>query len=136
MENSFRSLIENRVTTGHFDESRTIDDRVIAEIVRLATHAPSAFNLQNWRFISVRSGQAKERLCRLAFGQKQVKEAAATIIVCGRLDGYRDLRQTLQLSVDAGAIPSSLRDSWVEMVTEAIRNCNATRRSDPPLLPP
>lgn len=116
--NSFQTLIETRVTTGHFDTNRSVDDEVIREMLRLATHAPSAFNLQNWHFIAIRSAEAKEQLCTLAYGQRQVKDAAVTFIVCGKLDGYRELHETLQPSVEAGLIPASLQEQWSAMVTD------------------
>jgi phenylpyruvate tautomerase PptA (4-oxalocrotonate tautomerase family) len=49
-------LIKSRVCANNYDTSRTLSDGEVAE---LATHAPSAFNLQNWRFVAVRSSQAK-----------------------------------------------------------------------------
>ena len=115
---TFQALIETRVTTGRFDANRSVDDEVIWEILRLATHAPSAFNLQNWHFIAVQSAEAKEQLCTLAFGQRQVKEAAVTFIICGQLDGYLGLNETLQSSVEAGLIPAALQKQWSTMVTE------------------
>lgn len=130
MKQSFQSLIESRVTTGHFDSQRPVKTEAIREILRLTTHAPSAFNLQNWRFIAVQSPKAKERLCELAFGQSQVKEAAVTFIVCGRLDGYLDLFETLQPSVDAGMIPSALQEQWAAMVVDLHENNPQLRRDE------
>jgi nitroreductase len=109
------SILEGRTTTGRFDPSLRLDDATLAELVRLATQAPSAFNLQNWRFIAVRSDEAKRRLTSLAYGQRQVGDAAATYIVCGELDGYRALAARLQPSVDAGILRPEVRQAWVEM---------------------
>ena len=50
--------IEERRTTVLFDPSRSISDEQITELVRLATKAPTSFNLQNWRFIAVRTPEA------------------------------------------------------------------------------
>jgi len=129
MKQTFQSLIESWFTAGHFDPHREVSDDVIREILRLATHAPSAFNLQNWYFVAVRSAGAKERLCDLSFGQSQVKEAAVTFIVCGQLDGYRELSDTLKPSVEAGLIPSSLQREWAAMVTE-LHGANPQLRRD------
>lgn len=48
-------LIERRISADRFDPSHTLTDFEIEELVRLATRAPTAFNLQNWRFIAVRT---------------------------------------------------------------------------------
>jgi hypothetical protein len=37
----------------------TIADAEIARLVQLATRAPTAYNLQNWRFIAVRTPQPR-----------------------------------------------------------------------------
>ena len=42
------------VSANLFDASHTLTDVEIEELVRLATRAPTAYNLQHWRFIAVR----------------------------------------------------------------------------------
>lgn len=130
MPHTFQNLIETRVTTGHFDATRSIDDSAIRTMLRLATQAPSAFNLQNWHFIAVRTAEAKEQLRTLSFGQPQVKEAAVTFIVCGQLDGYRHLHETLQPSVEAALIPATLQERWSAMVNDLHRDNPQLQRDE------
>lgn len=70
------TLIQQRASINHFDSRHTLDDPLIESLVRLATRAPSAYNLQNWRFVAVRSAGAKARLRALAFDQPKVEEAS------------------------------------------------------------
>lgn len=123
------SLLENRSTTGRFEPSYSLDDATITELVRLATLAPSAFHLQNWSFVAVRTAAAKERLATLAFGQRQVCDAAVTYIVCGELGAYTQLSARLQPSVDAGMLSPAIQRTWVEMATQAHRD-NAQLQRD------
>jgi nitroreductase len=60
------ATIKSRISANSYDPQRTLSDSQIAELIDLAIHAPSAFNLQNWRFVAVRSQAAKERLLPLA----------------------------------------------------------------------
>ena len=48
-------VIKSRISANSYDTARQLTDAQIAELIDLATHAPSAFNLQNWRFIAVRT---------------------------------------------------------------------------------
>ncbi|WP_443701322.1 nitroreductase family protein, partial [Pseudomonas sp.] len=48
-------VIKSRISANSYDTARQLTDAQIAELIDLATHAPSAFNLQNWRFVAVRS---------------------------------------------------------------------------------
>lgn len=115
MQHSIQSLIESRVSTQHFDPERTISDAQVAELVHLATQAPSAYHLQNWRFYAVRSPQAKARLHAVAHRQAKVLDAAVTFIVCGTLGAHVQLEQALQPSVAAGLLPQGVSDTWVAM---------------------
>lgn len=65
----------------------------LAEILRVTSLAPSAFNLQPWRFVAVQTPELKERLAAAAYGQRQVS-AAPTVLVL-----YTDMAETLA-SVD------------------------------------
>lgn len=130
MNTTSTSILEARTTIGRFDPAYTLDDATIAELVRLATQAPTAFNLQNWSFIAVRSGAMKERLVSLAYGQRQVGDAAVTYIVCGTLNAYLDLEERLQPSVDSGIITESARRTWVEMAASSHANNPQLQRDE------
>ncbi len=84
-------VIKSRISANSYDTARTLNDQEISDLIDLATHAPSAFNLQNWRFLAVRSPEAKARLLPLAYGQQKVIDAAVTFIVCGTLNPHQSL---------------------------------------------
>lgn len=115
MHTPITALIEARVSANNYDSARGLDQQQIAELVRLATLAPSAYNFQNWKFIAVRSAAAKARLKTVAYGQHKVVDAAVTFIICGTLEAQRDLPRALQPTVDAGIMPQAMADAWVAM---------------------
>src|SRR5258705_9438880 len=85
MNTSVIEAIERQKTTNLYDASKSLPDDEIRELVRLATFSPTAFHLQNWRFIAVRSPEAKARLRAVAADQPKVTEAAVTFIMVGEL---------------------------------------------------
>jgi len=113
MYDTIKSLIESRVSTNYYDTSRPLSDDEIVDLVRMATCAPSAYNFQNWKFIAVRTAEAKARLTAVAYGQQNVADAPVTFIVCGTLAAYEQLSTALQPSVDAGYIDPSVREGMV-----------------------
>lgn len=119
MHNPIKALIESRASTNHYDTNRHLSDDEIAELVRLATRAPSAYNFQNWKFIAVRSPEAKLRLKAVSYGQQKVVDAAVTFIICGTLAAHEQLPHALQPSVDAGIMDQSVFDGWVAMAKES-----------------
>lgn len=111
--------IESRVSTHHFDPAHALDEAQTTELVRLATLAPSAYHLQNWRLIAVRSAEAKARLHAVAQGQRKVLDAAVTYIVCGQLGAHAQLAQRLAPAVQAGVFGQPVSDAWVAQAGQA-----------------
>jgi nitroreductase len=116
MKNPTIDVIERRVSANLFDPDHVLMDAEIEELARLATRAPSAYNLQNWRFIATRTSDAKARLRQLAYGQPKVSEAAVTFIICGVLPDHTDLPERLLPSVLAGFMPTEIASRWQDAV--------------------
>jgi nitroreductase len=111
---SIAEAIKTRISANSYDPKRTLTDQEITALVDLATHAPSAFNLQNWRFVAVRSEEAKLRLLPLAYGQLKVVEAAVTFIVCGTLNPQETLPAALKPTLAAGIIDEAIYKMWTD----------------------
>ncbi|WP_102127549.1 nitroreductase family protein [Deinococcus planocerae] len=86
---SATEAIETRRSIRNFVQE-PLDQNDLREILRLASLAPSAWNAQTWRFAVVQDPQLKERLQEAAYGQGQITNAPAVIVV------YSDMEDTLQ----------------------------------------
>lgn len=122
-------LIQSRVSANSYDKSHKLTEGDISTLIELATHAPSAFNLQNWRFVAVHSDEAKQRLLPLAYGQQKVADAAVTFIVCGTLAPHTTLSAALKPTLDAGIISQAIFDGWVGAAQNMYRD-NPTLQRD------
>lgn len=130
MQHPVQSLIESRHSINHYDPDRPVGEHDLQELVRLATLAPSAYNLQNWSFVAVRSAAGKARLKAVCYGQQKVQDAAVTFIVCGTLQAHTTLPRTLQPSVDMGLLPASLAATWATMATQTHANNPGLQRDE------
>lgn len=83
MDNTHLELITKRRSVKEYDTNFKLTEEEIKELLSYAVKAPSAWNLQHWKFIAVHSDQAKKKLFELAFNQKQVLDSSVTIIVLG-----------------------------------------------------
>jgi len=87
----------------------------LREMIRVAGHAPSAFNIQPWRFVIVEDDELRERLADAANGQRQVRSAPALIVMYSDM---RDALETVEETVHPGmsarreAVASGLRQRW------------------------
>lgn len=113
------TFLENRVSANRFAPDARLDRGQIEELIRLATRAPSAYNLQNWRFVAVASPEAKARLRAASYDQAKVSEAAVTFIVVGSHPDAASLGERLRPSVEAGFMPAGMVADWVEAVAGA-----------------
>lgn len=115
-------LIKNRISANHFDTERKISEDEIRDLVAYATEAPSAYNIQNWRFIAVTRPEDKQRLKEVAYNQQKVVDAAATFIVLGDLRGYEKLPEILRPMVESGQMEQKAADRWAKTATQAYTN--------------
>ncbi len=112
MTNAVIECILSRHATKYFDSSATLSDNQIRELVRIATTAPTSFHLQNWRFIAVRTPEAKARLRPIAWNQPPITDAAVTFIVCGQLADSSIIPERLAPVVEAGIMPAEMVPNW------------------------
>lgn len=122
--------ITQRVSSNNFDPAFRVDDTTIRELISYASEAPSAYNLQNWRFIAVRSPERKLDLMALAYGQEKVANAAVTFIVCGVLEPHRGLRAAMQGFHEDGHIDQDFLDEWIEEAASAYEGKAGMQRDE------
>jgi len=112
MTNTVIECILSRSATKYFDPAATLSDDQIRELVRIGTTAPTSFHLQNWRFIAVRTPEAKARLRPIAWNQPAITDAAVTFIVCGQLADSSVVPERLAAVVGAGIMPAEMVPDW------------------------
>jgi len=112
MTNAIIESIESRYTTKYYDPAAILSDDQIRELVRIGATAPTSFHLQNWRFIAVRTPEAKARLRPIAWDQPAITDAAVTFIVCGQLADHSVMQKRLAPVVEAGIMPADMPSHW------------------------
>ena len=102
-EKLLSEAIADRRATPSFEEV-PIHSADLEKIIRAGLAAPSAYNLQPWRFVVVRDREQKKKLRQAAFGQPKVEEASAVIVACGDPQGWKngDLDAMLHLAKQHG----------------------------------
>ncbi len=76
--------------------------------MRIGTSAPTSFHLQNWRFIAVRTPEAKARLSPIAWNQPAVTDASVTFVIIGQLADASTVPQRLAPVVATGIMPAKM----------------------------
>jgi len=81
--------IKNRRAIKHFDPQYSMSEKEIEELFSLAILSPTAFNIQNWRFILVRDPESRQQVRAAAGDQAQVTDASLLVVVCADLQAWR-----------------------------------------------
>lgn len=102
-EKFLSEAVVQRRATPSFQEV-PIHSADLEKIIRAGLSAPSAYNLQPWRFIVVRDRDQKKKLRAAAFNQPKVEEASAVIVACGDPAGWKhsDLEEVLRIAKQHG----------------------------------
>lgn len=82
------SAIESRRAVKHFDPEHQMSETEVERLMASALLSPTAFNIQNWRFVLVRDKELREQIRSAAWGQAQVTDASLLIVLCADLNAW------------------------------------------------
>jgi len=101
---AFEQLARTRRSVRKFS-SEPIPDGLLDRVLEISHWAPSGYNLQPTHVVVVTDSKIKEALCKACLGQKQVKEAPATVVFTGDRDVARNnLEAVISSEIEAGAL--------------------------------
>jgi len=86
----FSELVRQRASVKSYDPDKTISDAELKDLFDEVVLSPSSFNLQHWTFIAVKDREMKKKLKEAAFGQIQMEDCAVAVLVCGKVDAFKD----------------------------------------------
>ncbi len=80
--------IKSRRAIKHFDPEYRMPEEDITTLFSLAVLSPTAFNIQNWRFVVVRDPELRQKIRAVSWDQAQVTEASLFIVLCADLKAW------------------------------------------------
>lgn len=83
-----RQAIETRRAVKQYDPNHSMTADEIRDLLSLAILSPTAFNLQNWRFVIVRDKELRRKIRAAAWEQAQVTDASLLIVLCADLKAW------------------------------------------------
>lgn len=120
----FSQLARERRSVRHYQAGIRISDAELEAIFAEVVLSPSSFNMQHWQFVVVRDDERKQQLRKLSYGQAQVEQCAAAVLVCGRLDAHLDADR-----IYAGD-SAAMRDKYVPMIKGVYQDQPALQREE------
>ncbi len=80
--------IRSRRAIKHFDADHDMTEEEVNELLSLAILSPTAFNIQNWRFVVVTDPALRKQIREVAWDQAQVTDTSLFIILCADLKSW------------------------------------------------
>jgi len=82
--NTEEAIITRR-SVKHFDPDFEMSEQEVYKLLSLASMSPTAFNIQNWRYVLVTDKELRKKIRVHAWDQPQVTDASLLIILCADL---------------------------------------------------
>lgn len=83
-----KTAITTRRAVKQFDPVHKMTQAEVDELMLLAMHSPTAFNIQNWRFVVVDDEKLRREIRAVAWDQAQVTDASLLIVLCADLRSW------------------------------------------------
>ncbi len=115
--------IQNRRAIKQYDPNHQMSEAEIEQLMSLAMLSPTAFNIQNWRFVLVGDTELRKQIRAASWDQAQVTDASLLVILTADLKAWE--KQPERYWRDA---PHPVRDYLVPAIgqvqqDEAMRSC-------------
>lgn len=82
------TAIKSRRAIKSFDSNHILPNAEIEQLLSLAICSPTAFNIQNWRFIVIQDKTLREKIRAVSWDQAQVTDASLLIILTADLKSW------------------------------------------------
>lgn len=83
-----KQAIEARRSVKYYDASHSMAPEEVNELLSLAVRSPTAFNIQNWRYVVVTDPELRKQIRAVAWDQSQVTDASLLIVLCADLKAW------------------------------------------------
>lgn len=80
--------IETRRAVKHYDADHKMNAEEVDRIMSLAMLSPTAFNIQNWRFVVVEDEDLRKKIREVSWDQAQVTDTSLFVIICADLKAW------------------------------------------------
>jgi nitroreductase len=94
----------------------------LESIIKAAGSAPSAWNLQHWKFVVVQNEENKKKVSEAAFGQQQIVDAAAVVVVLGDTQANLNAERIYSEAVQTGSMTEEVKKTLVGNIQRAYEN--------------
>lgn len=117
--NDFFNVLYERTSTRAFNPEKEISSTELHEILKAAAQAPSAWNLQHWKFLVFQGEDVQKRLHPIAYNQQQILDASAVVAILGDLEAYKNVEPVYGPIVEQGFMKADAKERLAKNIESA-----------------
>ncbi|MCZ8542439.1 nitroreductase family protein [Psychrobacillus psychrodurans] len=129
--NNFNEIVLERRSVKVYEPEVKISREEMTEILAEASRAPSAINMQPWRFLVIDSAEGKEKLAPLAsFNQTQTMTSSAVIAVFYDANNIDYIDEIFGKAVEHGYMSQDIMDMQLQQAKPYYANMSTSELRD------
>lgn len=117
--------IESRRSVKHFDPKFKLSEQDQKALLTLAIQAPTAFNIQHWRFVNVQDASVRASIRNVAWDQSQVTDASMLLVLCADLQAWQKSPERYWRNA-----PDAVQSFMLPAIDEYYRNKEQVQRDE------
>jgi len=117
--------IRSRRSVKHYDASHNMSEEEVNELLSLAILSPTAFNIQNWRFVTVTDPELRKQIREASWDQSQVTDTSLFIIMCADLKAWEKQPERYWLNA-----PQEVQDFMIPAIDAYYRGKDHVQRDE------
>ena len=117
--------IRSRRAVKHYDANHEMTEEEVNELLSLAVLSPTAFNIQNWRFVVVTDPALRKQIREVAWDQAQVTDTSLFIVLCADLKSWE--KQPGRYWVNA---PQEVQEFMIPAIDDYYRGKDQVQRDE------
>ena len=117
--------IRSRRAIKHFNADHEMTEEEVNELLSLAVLSPTAFNIQNWRFVVVTDRALRKQIREVAWDQAQVTDTSLFIVLCADLKSWE--KQPGRYWVNA---PQEVQEFMIPAIDDYYRGKDQVQRDE------
>jgi nitroreductase len=121
IRNDFFTVVNERHSVKKYDPSHKMTVEEIHELIESAQKAPSAWNLQHWKFLIIKDDEVKQKALPIAYGQQQIVESSILICILADLEANKNALPIYEDAVEKGLIPRVVMESLIKQIEDAYK---------------
>ena len=108
-----------------YDPKHKMSEEEIAKLMSLAMLSPTAFNIQNWRFVVVTDDALRKKIRQASWDQAQVEEASLLIVLTADLKSWE--KEPSRYWKNA---PQAAQDYLIPMISQYYQGKDQVQRDE------